>query len=98
MGRGQKLAQALSAKYPESFSAEAPGAEDELTRLMREMEFYRLMETISQDVAQARQPSAPSFSSDSDWTDNWSDGGGGGGGFSDSDGGSDSGSGGDFID
>ena len=98
MGRGQKLAQALSAKYPESFSAEAPGAEDELTRLMREMEFYRLMESISQDVAQARQPSAPSSSSDSDWIDNWSDGGGGGGGFSDSDGGSDSGSGGDFID
>ena len=94
LGRGQKVIQALHLKYPESFSTEMPGAEDEMIRLLREMEFYRMMESIGRDVADARQPSYSASNSDS----NWSDGSGGGGGFSDFDGGSDSGSGGDFID
>ena len=98
MGRGQKVAKELILKYPESFSTDAPGFDDDMYRLLRDLELYNAMNSIGREVAEARRPSAPASSSDSSWSDNWSDSSGGGGGFSDSDGGSDSGSGGDFID
>ena len=98
MGQGSKLAGALKLKYSASTSVEMPGDEDEMYRLLREMELYRAMDSIGRELAEARQPGSTASSDDYDWSDNWSDGSGGGGGFSDSDGGSDSGSGGDFID
>ena len=98
MGQGSKLAGALKLKYPASTSVEMPGDEDEMYRLLREMELYRAMDSIGRELAEARQPGSAASSDYYDWSDNWSDGSGGGGGFSDSDGGSDSGSGGDFID
>ena len=98
MGYGPKVAGALQLKYPAAASAGAyPDPDDELYRMMREMEFYRLMESVSREVADARP--LVSASSDSSGSDSsWSDSSGDGGGFSDSGGGSDSGSGGDFID
>ena len=66
--------------------------------MMRDMEFYRAMDSMGREVAAARQPVSAESGSDSSWSDNWSDSCGDGGGFSDSGGGSDSGSGGDFID
>ena len=94
MGRGQKVAEALRLKYPEPYSAEIPAFDDELYRMLRDMELYNAMDSIGREVAEARLPRAETSDSDS----SWSDGSGGGGGFSDSGGGSDSGSGGDFID
>ncbi|MDY5220335.1 MAG: DUF2207 domain-containing protein [Eubacteriales bacterium] len=102
MGRIQKLAKALTLKYPESHFTAEPSMDEELYRLLRELELHNAMNSIGREVADARQPSAPSSSSDSSSFDssfdNWSDSSGGGGGFSDFGGGSDSGSGGDFID
>lgn len=103
MGRIQKLAKALTLKYPESHSTAGPSMDEELYRLLRELELHNAMNSIGREVADARLPSAPSSSSDSSSFDsssfdNWSDSSGGGGGFSDFGGGSDSGSGGDFID
>ena len=98
MGRIQNLAKVLTLKYPESLPTETSSADDELYRMLRELELYNAMDSIGREVAEARQPSAPASSSDSGIYDNWSDSSGGGGGFSYFGGGSDSGSGGDFID
>ena len=102
MDRGQKLVEALTLKYPESHFTAEPSMDEELYRLLRELELHNAMNSIGRELADARKPSAPSSSFDSSFDsssfDNWSDSSGGGGGFSDFGGGSDSGSGGDFID
>ena len=96
MGNGQKVAKALSLKYPEALSTGTDTFDDDLYRWLQDMALYDAMDSIGREVAESK---APSSSSDSSWSDSsWSDGGGDGGGFSDSGGGSDSGSGGDFID
>ncbi|MGN1019716.1 MAG: DUF2207 family protein [Aristaeellaceae bacterium] len=99
MGYGSRVADTLRVKYPEASAVDSFSRDDELYRMMQEMEMYRLMESIGQDVSEARYPVSSSSSSSSDsGSDSWSDSSGGGGGFSDSGGGSDSGSSGDFID
>lgn len=97
MGRGQKVAEALTLKYPEVFSSGAGSYDDDMYRWLQDMALYDAMDSIGRQFTEVRAPSS-SGSSDSGSNINWSDGSGGGGGFSDSDGGSDSGSGGDFID
>ena len=98
MGYGARVADALRLKYPEVSAAGAyTRYDDELYRMLQEQEFYRAMESLSRDVADARPPVSES-SGDSGFDSSWSDSSGDGGGFSDSGGGSDSGSGGDFID
>lgn len=91
IGKGQKVAKALAVKYPEAFSEGTVSSDDDFYRWAQDTALYDAMDSISQDVAEAREPS----SSDSG---SWSDSDGGGGGFSDSGGGSDSGSGGGFMD
>ena len=98
MGHGQELVEALRLKHSESTSTGAPNDEDEVHRLLRELELYRAMDSIGRELAEARQPVSPASGSGSSPSDNWSNSSGAGGGFSDSGGGSDSGSGGDFID
>lgn len=98
MGCGQTAAGALALGYPEALFDHSEPYDDELYRMMRDMEFYRAMDSMGREVAAARQPVSAESGSDSSWSDNWSDSCGDGGGFSDSGGGSDSGSGGDFID
>lgn len=98
MGQGQKVARALSVKYPETLSAQTDAMSDEMVLWLQNMTYLDAMDSISREVSAARQPSAPSSGEDSSGIDNWSDSDGGGGGFSESSGGSDSGSSGDFID
>lgn len=101
MGSGQKVAKALSLKYPEPSSTGTNTFDDDMNRWLQDMALYDAMDSLGREVAEIKVPSSSSGSSgsDSDWSDsNWSDSSGDGGGFSDSDGGSDSGSGGDSID
>ena len=98
MGNGQKVAKALSLKYPEALSTGTDTMSDDMYRWLQDMALYDAMDSIGREVAEARQPRSSSSGSDSGCSDNWSDSSGDGGGFSDSDGGSDSGSGGDFMD
>lgn len=91
MGRGQKVSKALAVKYPEAFSEGTASSDDDFYRWAQDTALYDAMDSISQDVAEAREPSSSGSGS-------WSDSDGGGGGFSDSGGGSDSGSGGGFMD
>ena len=86
MGNGQKVAKALAIKYPEAVSAGTDNFDDDMYRMLQDMELFDAMDSIGREVAEVREPSSSS-SGDGD-----------GGGFSDSGGGSDSGSGGDFID
>lgn len=97
MGPGQKVAKALSLKYPESRSTGTDPLDDDMQRWLRDMALYDTMDSIGREVAEIKAPRSSSSSSSSD-DSSWSDSSGGGGGFSDSDGGSDSGSGGDAID
>lgn len=83
MGKGKKVAKALTLKYPEASSTGTDTFNDDIYRMMQDMELYDAMDSIGLEVAEVRDTSSY---------------GGDGGGFSDSGGGSDSGSGGDFID
>ncbi|MGN0801380.1 MAG: DUF2207 family protein [Candidatus Faecivicinus sp.] len=95
MGSGQKVAKALSLKYPESSSTGTNTFDDDMNRWLQDMALYDAMDSLGREVAEIKAPSSSSSSSgDSSWSDSSGD----GGGFSDSGGGSDSGSGGDFID
>ncbi|MGN0665282.1 MAG: DUF2207 family protein [Huintestinicola sp.] len=84
MGYGQKVAKALALKYPEACSTGTDTYNDDIYRMLQDMDLYDAMDSIGREVAEVR-----GYSSYGD---------GDGGGFSDSGGGSDSGSGGDFID
>ncbi len=102
MGKGKRVAKALSVKYPEFFSGDMGAFDDDYYRCLEDMTFYDALDSIGQEVATSNPPRSASSSDDSSWgdswSDSWSDSDGGGGGFSDSGGGSDSGSGGDFAD
>lgn len=88
MGKGQKVAKALAARYPEAVSEGMDAFNDDIY-WMQDADLYDAIDSIGRDVAAVPEPRS---------SGGWSDGDGGGGGFSDSGGGSDSGSGGDSID
>ena len=73
MGQGQKVARALSVKYPETLSAQTDAMSDEMVLWLQNMTYLDAMDSISREVSAARQPGAPSSGEDSSGIDNWSD-------------------------